>query len=68
MTAEDLQLDEDAAEPLPLNLKEVREEAERKAVLRAMNHCNENITDAANILGITRPTLYNLLERLGLKT
>ena len=68
VTAEDLQLSEGNAEPLPLNLKEVREEAERKAVIRAMNHCNDNITDAANILGITRPTLYNLLERLGLKT
>ncbi len=68
ISAEDLQLGESTAEPLPLNLKEVREEAERKAVLRAMNHCNDNITDAANILGITRPTLYNLLERLGLKT
>ncbi|NND69829.1 MAG: PEP-CTERM-box response regulator transcription factor [Halioglobus sp.] len=68
VSAEDLQLSEGTAEPLPLNLKEVREEAERKAVMRAMNHCNDNITDAANILGITRPTLYNLLERLGLKT
>ena len=68
VSAEDMQLAESAEEPMPLNLKEVREGAERKAVLRAMNHCNQNITDAANVLGITRPTLYNLLERLGLKT
>ncbi len=69
VSAADLELAEDStAEPMPLNLKEVREEAERRAVLRAMNHCNHNITDAANVLGITRPTLYNLLERLGLKT
>ncbi len=53
--------------PMPLNLKEVREEAERKAIIRAMSHSNQNITDAANALGITRPTLYSLLERLGLK-
>ncbi|MEZ5501996.1 MAG: PEP-CTERM-box response regulator transcription factor [Halioglobus sp.] len=65
---EDLELQVSNGEPMPLNLKEVREEAERKAIIRAMNHSNNNISDAANALGITRPTLYNLLERLGLKT
>ena len=64
---EDLQLTEAVVEPVPLNLKEVRDEAERKAIIRAMNHSNQNITDAANALGVTRPTLYKLLERLGLK-
>jgi two-component system NtrC family response regulator len=64
---EDLELTESAMEPLPLNLKEVRDDAERKAIIRAMNHSNQNITDAAHALGVTRPTLYKLLERLGLK-
>ena len=68
ITPQDLELAEADAEPLPLNLKEVREAAERRAIMRAMNHCNQNITDAANALGITRPTLYNLLEKLDLKT
>ncbi|GAB5450558.1 MAG: PEP-CTERM-box response regulator transcription factor [Halioglobus sp.] len=68
ITPEDMELAEGDAEPMPLNLKEVREDAERKAIIRAMNHCNQNITDAANTLGITRPTLYSLLEKLGLKT
>lgn len=68
ITSEDMELEASSAEPMPLNLKEVREEAERKAIIRAMNHCNQNITEAANVLGITRPTLYNLLERLGLKS
>ncbi len=67
ITPHDLQLEESASEPTPLNLKEVREDAERKAILRAMDHCNDNISDTANVLGITRPTLYNLLEKLGLK-
>lgn len=67
ISAEDLELGNTDSEPMPLNLKEVREAAERKAIVRAMSHCNDNITDAANVLGITRPTLYNLLERLGLK-
>ena len=64
---EDLELTENSMEPVPLNLKEVRDEAERKAIIRAMTHSNQNITDAANALGVTRPTLYKLLERLGLK-
>ncbi len=68
ITPQDLELAEADVEPLPLNLKEVREAAERRAIMRAMNHCNQNITDAANALGITRPTLYNLLEKLDLKT
>jgi two-component system NtrC family response regulator len=57
-----------AIEPIPLNLKAVREDAERRAVIRAMTNSNQNVTDAASALGITRPTLYNLLEKLGLRT
>jgi two-component system NtrC family response regulator len=64
---DDLELGDTGAEPLPLNLKMVREAAERKAIIRAMNHNNQNVSDAAEALGITRPTLYNLIERLGLK-
>jgi two-component system NtrC family response regulator len=56
-----------SAEPIPLNLKAAREDAERRAVLRAMSDSGQNITEAANTLGITRPTLYSLLEKLGLK-
>jgi two-component system NtrC family response regulator len=48
-------------------LKAAREEAERSAVIRAMGASNQNISDAANVLGITRPTLYTLLEKLGIK-
>ena len=68
ISCEDMELGESQVEPMPLNLKEVREEADRRAVMRAMSHYNQNITDAANALGITRPTLYSLLEKLGLKT
>lgn len=67
ITADDLELESDSNEPLPFNLKTVREEAERKAISRALSHCEENISDAANLLGVTRPTLYSLLEKLGLK-
>ena len=67
VTPADLELGNTELEPIPLNLKEVREEAERRAIIRALGHSNENISDAANALGITRPTLYNLMEKLGLK-
>lgn len=67
ITAEDLELDDSPSEPMPFNLKEIRTEAERRAISRAMNHCDDNISEAASLLGVTRPTLYNLLEKLGLK-
>lgn len=68
ITVDDLELERATEEPMPFNLKQVREEAERKAILRALQHCDENISEAANVLGITRPTLYNLMERYHLKT
>ena len=67
ITLDDLELDSAADEPMPFNLKQVREEAERKAIMRALHHCSGNISEAANALGITRPTLYNLMERYHLK-
>jgi two-component system NtrC family response regulator len=59
----DLTPDEDQA---PLNLKEVRAEAERQAILRALGRCNDNVSQAARLLGISRPTLYNLFSKHGL--
>ena len=50
-----------------LNLREVREEAERNAVLRALGRVNGNLTRAAELLGVSRPTLYDLMHRFGLK-
>lgn len=68
ITAEDLEIDMDAdEETIPLNLKEVRDAAERKAIMRALNHSSDNISEAAKSLGVTRPTLYTMLEKYGLK-
>ena len=47
----------------PLRLREVRQSAERQAVRRALAASGGNISKAAELLGITRPTLYDLLER-----
>lgn len=67
LTAQDLELTETNGDSGPLNLKQVRENAERQAIERALSHCNNNISDTAKTLGVTRPTLYNLLEKYGLK-
>jgi two-component system NtrC family response regulator len=56
--------DSDAA--LPLNLKQVRDEAEKKAVTRALSRSDQNLAQAARLLGISRPTLYSLLEKFGI--
>ena len=50
-----------------LNLRHVRDEAERTAVLKAIARTNGNIARAAEILGVSRPSLYDLLGRFGLK-
>ncbi|TXS89796.1 PEP-CTERM-box response regulator transcription factor [Parahaliea aestuarii] len=67
VSAEDLELEEVDFEDAPFNLKQVREEVERKAIRRALSHCKDNISDTATLLGITRPTLYNLMEKYQLK-
>jgi two-component system NtrC family response regulator len=63
ITAADLDLQGNDSEPLPTNLKQAREEAERRVVLRAMAQCNNNISDAANLLGVARPTVYKLIDK-----
>ena len=63
----DLQLKLDLkAEPepdLPVNLKTVREQAESTAIRRAMTIANGNISETAKLLGVTRPTLYSLMDK-----
>lgn len=50
-----------------LNLRQVREEAEKNAVLRVLGRVNGNLSKAAELLGVSRPTLYDLMHRCGLK-
>ncbi len=68
ITAEDIGLDVNPDEELEaLNLRVVREEAERRAVVRVMARVNGNVARAAEVLGISRPTLYDLMNRFGIK-
>ncbi|MCL1824935.1 MAG: PEP-CTERM-box response regulator transcription factor [Betaproteobacteria bacterium] len=69
ITAQDLGLDTNAGEEALeyLNLRRVREAAERQAVVRVLARTNGNIARAAEVLGVSRPSLYDLMSRFGLK-
>ena len=67
VTAEDLDLGQGEDETLPVNLKSAREEADRKAIRLAIARTEGNISNAAKLLGISRPTLYDLLKQYGLQ-
>ena len=66
VTAMDLGLMEGDEEGESLNLREVRQVAESKAIRVALTRSYGNISKAAELLGITRPTLYDLLNKYGL--
>ncbi len=47
----------------PLNLKSAREHADRKVIRHALARSEGNISSTARMLGISRPTLYDLLKQ-----
>ncbi len=49
-----------------INLRAVRETADRKAIRRAIARTEGNISNAARMLGASRPTLYDLLKQYGM--
>jgi len=63
VSEEDLEMDGVDGHTEPFNLRQVRESAERRALLRALNYSENNVSRTAEMLGITRPTLYNLLRK-----
>ncbi len=72
VTCEDLGLPSATAGPAAgevsdLDLRTVREAAERQAIVSALARSNGNIVRAAEILGVSRPTLYDLMRRLTIK-
>jgi len=67
LSAQDLELAQSAAAPRGSSLKEARENLEREMVQQALRKHGGNITAASAELGISRPTLYELIEKLGVQ-
>jgi two-component system NtrC family response regulator len=67
VTAGDLELDAGGLEPAAVKLRQVRDEAERQAIQRALRMDDGNIARAAESLGISRPALYDLMSKHGLR-
>jgi two-component system NtrC family response regulator len=66
ITASNLELAAVESTPLLLNLRQVREKAESQALLAAFQQANGKISQAAKMLGITRPTFYALVKKYNL--
>lgn len=64
--ASDLGFAEDADHLKLLNLRDARERAEHEVIQRALSIYNNNVTHAAEALGISRPSLYSLVKKLGM--
>ena len=56
-----------SADEAPLDLRVAREEAEKRVIITALGRADGNVLRAAEILGVSRPTLYDLMHRYGLK-
>ncbi len=67
VTAADLGLASDGEQRPNVNLREIRKEAETLAIRNALAYADGNISKTAQLLGVTRPTLYDLLEKYGIQ-
>ncbi|MGI9308199.1 MAG: PEP-CTERM-box response regulator transcription factor [Gammaproteobacteria bacterium] len=63
VSAADLGLSDSDTQPPNINLREVRRIAETRAIERALVYSSGNVSKAAKMLGITRPTLYDLMDK-----
>lgn len=67
ITAADLDLETADDGALPINLKAARESADRKAIRHALARTEGNISGTARLLGVSRPTLYDLMKAYDLQ-
>ena len=70
ISVEDLDLSQpdDGGADIALNLKAAREQADRRMIRQALARTEGNISNTAKLLGISRPTLYDLLKQYDLQT
>ena len=67
ITPEELDLDESGEEHAPINLKQARDNAEKTTILRALNYTGGNVAKASSLLGVSRPTLYDIMSKHNIK-
>jgi len=68
VTSDDLDLPgKSEGSELPINLRAARETADRRAIRQALSRTENNISGAAKLLGISRPTLYDLIKQYQLQ-
>ena len=70
VSVEDLDLEQagDDGADITLNIKAAREQADRRLIRQALARSEGNISNTAKLLGISRPTLYDLLKQYDLQT
>ena len=68
ITLEDIGLNQaQSDEQTSLDLRQVREDAEKRVIISALGRVDGNVLKAAEMLGISRPTLYDFMHRFGLR-
>ncbi|MEK6736013.1 MAG: PEP-CTERM-box response regulator transcription factor [Pseudomonadota bacterium] len=67
ISVEDLGFVATTGDAEPINLRQAREQEECKALVKALARVDGNVAQAAKLLGVSRPTIYDLMNRCGLK-
>jgi two-component system NtrC family response regulator len=67
ITVDDLGLAAGPHEDENINLRQARDAAEYKVMIKALARVDGNVLRAAELLGVSRPTLYDLMSHHGIK-
>ena len=63
ITPQDLGLEVSSEEPVSFSLRKIRDDCERQAIQQALVYAAGNISKASKLLGVSRPTLYDLMQK-----